>query len=148
MAAIEPFGIVGNRERQALRNAYRLVDGIAPGASLTREQILAELRRPLPPVRERESDAVILHSYRQSVSNAGIAAGALVTYAEAQILTGKTYGALTSAAYQKRIVSMDENRDGKIRRAVTLASLADWLKWTPEQRAEAVDRLKQLQAEG
>ena len=36
-------------ERQALRNASRLVASLSPGEAISREEIIEELRQPLPP---------------------------------------------------------------------------------------------------
>ena len=124
-------------ERQALRNAAALVASLDPGKTISREQLIEGLRRPVPPADECESDAAIRHAYRHLVINAGVEnAERVVTYAEAGALTGKSVEAIRQAAYRGALVKLTEHRDGRERAGVTLRSLADWLRWTPAQFEE------------
>ncbi len=125
-------------KRQALRNAALLVASLEPGETITREWLIEELRRPVPPASARESDAVIRHSYRHYVLNAGVSnATQIVSYSEAAALTGKSVEAIRQAAYRGSLKKMTEYRDGRERSGVVLQSLADWCNWPVEHFEES-----------
>ena len=120
-------------ERQVLYNAFRLVESLRDGRTINRDELIEELRKPIPPRRDL-SDAVILHGYRHYVINAGVkSAHRVITYEEASLLTGKSVEAIRQAAYRKAIIRLTEYRDGRERAGVVFNSLAAWLKWSPEK---------------
>ena len=128
--------------RQALRNAYHLVAELKEGQTITRNDIVQALRKPLPPAGERESDAEIRHGYRHYIINAEVKrAMRVVTYAEAAALSGKSTQAIRQAAYRGAILRTTEYRDGWERTGVYLRSLADWCQWTPQQFQKCGRRL-------
>ena len=76
---------------QALLNAALVVEKLEPGQTITREDLIERLRKPLPAIRDCPSDAVILHAYRHYVINAGVSnVHRIVTYEEAATLANKS----------------------------------------------------------
>ena len=134
-------------KRQALLNAVNVVEKLEPGQSITREDLIEGLRRPLPVGSGCPSDAVILHAYRLHVINAGVSnAYRIVTYEEAATLANKSVEAIRQAAYRKPLMKSTEYLNGKERTGVFLRSLADWCDWSPEQFQEADRRLRSMRA--
>ena len=132
-------------KRQALYNAAVLVAKLEEGQTITRDQLIAELRKSLPPVRDCPSDAVILHAYRYHVLNAGLKNGyRTVTYEEAAALADKSVEAIRQAAYRGTLRKSTEYWNGRERTGVYIESLADWCKWTPQERREADRGLQAL----
>lgn len=137
--------------RQALWNAAMLVASLNRGEPITREEIIEELRRPLPPADQRETDAGIRHAYRHYITNAGVEnAMRIVTYVEAAALTGKSVQAIRQAKYRGAVLGTTEYRDGWERTGVYLRSLADWCNWTPqyfEESTRLLDAMREARDE-
>ena len=132
-------------KRSALLNAVYVIEGLEPGQSITREDLIEELRRPLPVGSGCPSDAEILHAYRHCVENVGVLrVYRTATYEEAATLTKKSVEAIRQAAYRQKLVKSTEYLNGKVRTGVYLKSLADWCGWTAEEYQEADSRLKSM----
>ena len=126
--------------RQALWNAAALVAGLEPGQSITREELIEALRRPLPD--DVPSDPHIYHAHRFHVLKAGIKhAATVVTYEQAAELADTTVEAVRQAAYRGRLDKISVYRHGRERVGVTLQSLADWQRWSPDQIEEVARRV-------
>ena len=131
--------------RQALLNAALVVAKLKPDQTITREDLIDKLRKPLPAARNCPSDADILHAYRLYVMNAGVeSVYRIVTYEEAAALANKSVEAIRQAAYRKTLMKSTEYRNGRERTGVYLKSLADWCKWTSQEYQEADDRLRSM----
>ena len=132
-------------KRQALMNAFTVVEKLKPGQPITRENLIEALRKPLPAVRECPSDAVILHAYRHYVINAGVCnVHRIVTYEEAATLANKSVEAIRQAAYRGTLMKSTEYRDGRERVGVFLNSLEKWCGWTSQEYQEADRQLKSI----
>ena len=132
-------------KRQALLNAAHVIGKLEPGQSITREDLIEELRRPLPVGSGCPSDAVILDAYRHYVINAGVAnVYRIVTYEEAATLANKSVEAIRQAAYRRTLMKSTEYWNGRERTGVFLRSLAAWCDWTPQQYQEADSRLRSM----
>ena len=129
-------------KRQAILNAAQVVAKLEPDQTINREDLIDELRKPLPPARGCPSDAVILHAYRYYVINAGVKnVYRIVTYEEAAMLANKSVEAIRQAAYRGTIMKSTEYWNGRERTGVFLKSLSDWCKWTSQEYQEADSRL-------
>ncbi len=132
-------------ERQALLNAALVVDKLKPGDTITREDLIEELRKPLPRASACPSDSVILHAYRHHVLNAGVEnVHRIVTYEEAATLASKSVEAIRQAAYRGTLLKSTEYRNGRERTGVFLNSLSDWCRWTSQEYQEADSRLRSM----
>ena len=132
-------------KRQALLNAARVVERLEPNQTITREDLIEELRKPLPAGRGYPSDAVILHAYRHYITNAGVKnVPRIVTYEEAAILANKSVEAIRQAAYRGTLMKSIEYWDGRERRGVFLSSLSAWCKWTSQEYQEADSGLRSM----
>ena len=132
-------------KRQALLNAARVVEKLKPKQTITREDLIEELRKALPAGSGRPSDAVILHAYRHYVTNAGVKnVHRIVTYEEAAILANKSVEAIRQAAYRGTLRTSTEYWDGRERPGVFLNSLSAWCKWTSQKYQEADCRLRSM----
>ena len=132
-------------KRQSLLNAARVVEKLNPRETISREELIEELRKPLPAVRECPSDTVILHAYRHYVINAGVAnVHRIVNYGEASTLANKSVEAIRQAAYRGTIMKSTEYWNGRARTGVYLTSLAEWCGWTSQEYQEADTRLKAM----
>ena len=132
-------------KRQALLNAARVVAKLEKGNTITRDDLIAELRQPLPSGSRRPSDAEILHAYRLYVINAGVQNSyRIVTYEEAASLANKSVEAIRQAAYRRTLKKSTEYLNGKERSGVFLNSLANWCKWTSQEYREADRRLREI----
>ena len=130
---------------QALLNAALLAEQLEPGQTITREELIERLRKPLPTIRDCPSDAVILHAYRHYVINAGVSnVHRIVTYEEASTLANKSVEAIRQAAYRGTIMKSAEYWNGRERTGVFLKSLSDWCKWTPQQYQDADGLLRSM----
>ena len=121
-------------EEDFLRLAWNAASAIAslkPGESISREDLIDALRRPLPDPDLRPSEAIIRQSYRYYVLRAALdGADMVVTYPEAARLTGKTETAIRQAAYRGHpLVRLSTRFMGRERKGVTLLSLAAWMRW-------------------
>ncbi len=131
--------------RQALRNAALVVAKLEPDQTITREDLIDELRKALPAARDCPSDAQILHAYRHYVMNAGVkSVHRIVTYEEAAALADKSVGAIRQAAYRGTLMKSTEYWNGREHTGVYLTSLSDWCKWTSQEYQEADDRHKSM----
>ena len=129
---------------QALRNAFRVVERLKRGETISREALIDALREPLPPAPGLESEAVILHAYRYYVINRGVkSANQVVTYEEAAVLSGKSVEAIRQAAYRGTLVKMTEYRDGRTRAGVVAKSLSDWCGWTSQKFEDAMSKVNE-----
>ena len=129
-------------KRQAILNAAQVVAKLEPDQTINREDLIDELRKPLPPASGCPSDAVILHAYRHYVINAGVKnVYRIVTYEEAAMLANKSVEAIRQAAYRGTIMKSTEYWNGRERTGVFLKSLSDWCKWTSQEYQEADSRL-------
>ena len=125
-------------KRQALLNAAMVVARLEPDQSITREALIDELRKPLPPTSGCPSDSEILHTYRHYVINAGVKnVHRIVTYEEAATLANKSVEAIRQAAYRGTIMKSTEYWNGRERTGVFLKSLSGWCKWTSQEYQEA-----------
>ena len=132
-------------KRQALLNAALVINKLRPGQTITREELIDGLRKPLPPTSECPSDAELLHAYRHYVINAGVTnVHRIVTYEEAATLSNKSIEAIRQAAYRGTIMKSTEYWNGRERTGVFLKSLSDWCKWTSEEYREADSRLRAI----
>ena len=132
-------------KRQALLNAARVVAKLEKGNTITRDDLIEELRQPLPSGSGCPSDAEILHAYRLYVINAGVQNSyRIVTYEEAASLANKSVEAIRQAAYRRTLVKSTEYLNGKERSGVFLNSLANWCKWTSQEYREADRRLREI----
>ena len=126
-------------KRRAMLNAVRLVLSLEPGETITREGAIDMLRKPLPDVEENE--ATLRQAYRHYVLQGGIQnANAVITYEEAAKLANTTVDALRAAAYRGQLVklgTMNVESDGRMRRGITLVSLAGFKGWPLEKLQEA-----------
>ena len=130
-------------ERQALLNTALVIEKLNPGQTITREDLIDELRKPLPPASGCPSDAVILHAYRHFVTNGGVKnVHQIVTYEEAAALANKSVEAIRQAAYRRTLMKSTEYRNGREGTGVFLYSLSDWCKWTSREYKEAASRLR------
>ena len=122
-----------------------MIERLEPNDTITREHLIDELRKPLPPVSGCPSDAVILHAYRHYVTNAGVKnVLRIVTYEEAATLADKSVEAIRQAAYRGTIMKSTEYWNGRERTGVFLKSLSDWCKWTHQEYQEAESRLESM----
>ena len=134
-----------NLARQAFWNAALLVEKLEPGETITREKLIKQLRRPLPPIAERQSDATISHAYRHYILNAGVSrAYDVITYDEAADLAGKSIAAIRQAAYRGALIKTTQYWAGRERTGVYFKSLADWCDWPPDRFQDAEKELEKL----
>ena len=132
-------------KQQALLNAALVVEKLKPGETITREDLIEGLRKPLPPASECPSDAVILHAYRHYVINAGVSnVHRIVTYEEAATLANKSVEAIRQAAYRRTLMKSTEYWNGRERTGVFLNSLSAWCKWTPQEYQQADGLLRSM----
>ena len=132
-------------KRQALLNAARVVTKLEKGDTITRDDLIEELRQPLPSGSGYPSDAEILHAYRLYVINAGVQnIYQIVTYEEAAALANKSVEAIRQAAYRRTLMKSTEYLNGKERTGVFLKSLSNWCKWTPAEYHETDGRLREI----
>lgn len=120
-----------NMTRQAYRNAATVVASLKEGESITREELVDQLRAPLPSIDARSTDASILHAYRHYILNAGVSQPYdVVTYEEAADLAGKSVQAIRQAAFRGVLMKTTQFWGGRNRTGVYLNSLADWCRWS------------------
>ena len=132
-------------KRHALLNAALVVEKLHPDQTITREDLIEELRKPLPAASECPSDAVILHAYRHYVINAGVKnVHRIVTYEEAATLANKSVEAIRQATYRGTLMKSTEYWDGRERTGVFLNSLSEWCRWTSQEYREADSRLRSM----
>ena len=132
-------------KRQALLNAAVVVAKLEQGQTITRDDLIEELRKPLPSDHGCPSDAEILHAYRLYVINAGVQnVYRIVTYEEAATLANKSVEAIRQAAYRGTLMKSTEYLNGRERAGVFLKSLANWCKWTSQEYGEADSRLREI----
>ena len=132
-------------KRQALLNAARVVARLEPDQAIAREDLIAELRKPLPTRNECPSDAEILNAYRHYVTNAGVEnVHRIVTYEEAAALSKRSVEAIRQAAYRRTLMKSTEFWNGRERTGVYLKSLANWCRWSAQEYREADTQLKSM----
>ncbi len=133
--------------KRALWNAAQAIASLRPNESVTREELIESLRRPLPEA--TPSEAVIRHAYRHYVIFGGIRnAEEVVPYGLAAILAGSTIEAVRQAAYRGDLVKLTVFWHGKTRTGVTLASLRDWRRWSHERFLAASRQVAERALEG
>ncbi|MDE0335626.1 MAG: hypothetical protein OXI64_11750 [Defluviicoccus sp.] len=129
--------------KRALWNAVSVVEKLEPGQSISREDLVDALRRPLPDI--TPGDAVIHHAYRHHILRAGVRnAEDVVTYEQAAALAGTTVEAIRQAAYRGRLVKLGVYRHGREWSGVTLRSIAEWRRWTDAEFKAAAAKVKTL----
>ena len=133
-------------KRQAMRNAYRVIQNTKPGQPIDRDWLIEELGRPVPPPSGRESDHEILAAYEHYVTNAGVQhVHRVVSYDQAAAISGKSVEAIRQAAYRGSIRKTTVYREGKGKRVgVYLYSLRNWCGWTAKEFQEAVCQLDDM----
>ena len=132
-------------KRQALWNAALVAAKLEPGQTITRDDLIEELRKPLPSGSGSPPDAVILHAYYLYVINAGVQnVYQIVTYEEAATLANKSVEAIRQAAYRGTLMKSTEYLNGRERVGVRLKSLANWCEWTPQEYREAGTWLRDI----
>ena len=129
--------------RQAVKNGARLARiALTRNEPISPEEILRELRKPLPDPRDIEGDAFILADWDHWVTFAGIKGGrGVVSYEEAAKLSGKSEAALRQAAHRKKLLSTTEYRRGRKRTGVYFYSLASYCGWTLAEWRKADRRI-------
>ena len=122
------------RTKRALWNAAQTIASLKRGESITREELIERLRRPLP--ESTPSEAVVRNGYRHYVICGGIRnAARVVPYGLAAHLARTTVEAVRQAAYRGDLVKLTVLWNGRERVGVTLESLAAWRRW-PQKRFE------------
>ena len=136
---------MNNDARKALWNSAELAANLKPGQSITREELICTLQRPLPKLESGQfypSDQDIAHNFRLYVLENGIdCPNVTVTYSEAARLADTTEEAIRQAVARGRLMQRHVFRHGRMRIGVTLNSLANYKDWgddTFEAAAEQV----------
>ena len=131
--------------QRVLYNLVVLVGSLRPDQHITRTDIIDRLRRRVP-VDHLPSEPELRHAYRHLILNAGVANGEqVVTYRQAARLADTTPAAIRQAAFRKDLVNLSVFRAGREWSGVTLRSLADWRKWSPERFQEAADAVRDFE---
>ena len=131
--------------KRVLYNLVSLVEALTPDQRITRQKLVARLRRPVP-ADNLPSEPVLRHAYRHLILNAGIPnAEQVVTHREAAALAETTVAAIRQAAYRKDLIRLTVFRAGREWSGVTLRSLADWRKWSQERFAAAAAAVKDFE---
>ena len=103
---------------------------------------MEELRKPLPPLLDLESDQAIRADYDHYVLHAGVSRPyKVLTYDEAAELLGKSVEAVRQAAYRGSLPKTTEYRKGRERVGVRLDSLRKWVRWDDAGYRDAARRL-------
>ena len=136
------------RERQAIRNAYRVIERLEPGETISREDLIEALREPLPPPGIVEYDAAIFEGYRYFVERAAVNdAPVILTYREAARASGKSEAAIKQAVYRGTLRATTLRKNGNpVRSGVYFHAFANWCKWSTEQRQIAADEVNALRS--
>lgn len=136
---------MNNDARQALWNSAMLVASLKPGQTITREELIYTLQRPLPKVLNDEfypSDHEILGTFGFYVIRAGIDNSEdVVTYPEAARLGDSTEEAIRQAAARGRLNQKHVFRYGRVRVGVTLNSLAEYKGWDHDTFKAAAEQV-------
>ena len=131
-----------NTKRLALKNTARLARRLQAGEVLTPEEIVEELRKPLPPLKQLESDQAIRAEFDHYVIHAGVTRPyEVLTYDEAAELVGKSVEAVRQAAYRGSLTKTTEYRKGQERVGIRMDSLRKWVGWDEKEYPDAADRL-------
>lgn len=122
------------RTKCALWNAAQTIASLKRGESITREELIERLSRPLP--ESTPSEAAIRNKYRHYVIYGRTRnAARVVPYGLAAQLAHTTVEAVRQAAYRGDLVKLTVLWNGRERVGVTLGSLGAWRRW-PEKRFE------------
>ena len=141
-------------ERQAMWNSATLVAKLKPGESITREDLIDALRRPLPvlgiydrpsddrPSDDMPSDREIFHAFQYYVIQDGIKnTEELLTYKEAARISETSADALRQAARRGRLIRQYFYRYGYKRAGIPLKSLAEYKGWDHDQFQAAAEQV-------
>ena len=132
--------------KQVLHNLVALVESLEPEQTITREDLINRLRRPVP-IDDPPSEAVLHHACRHRILNAGIKiAEIILTYPEAAELAQASVKDIREAVYRKDLIHLTGRRDERDFSGVTLTSLVRWRNWSLEEIEEAVARLTEIRS--